>query len=139
MGDNVKVGYNSIIECTGVIRELGESLYVGDNVGMSANCYIGVRGEVRIKSNTIIGPNVSFHAENHIYSDLNKFIRNQPNSRLGIEVGVDCWIGSGSIILDGVKLGNRVVVAAGSVVTKSFEDNVVLAGVPARIIKRVGA
>lgn len=138
MGNNVKIGYNSIIECTGVIRELGECLTIGNNVGISSNCYIGVRGKVIIRNNTIVGPNVSFHAENHSYNDLEKFIRNQPNIRNGIDIGEDCWIGSGAIILDGVKLGNKVVVAAGSVVTKNFKDNVVIAGVPAKIIKEIG-
>lgn len=51
---------------------------------------------------------------------------------------INCWIGSGAIILAEVNLGNHVVVAAGSVVTKSFEeDNILIAGTPAKIIKRL--
>jgi maltose O-acetyltransferase len=52
-----------------------------------------------------------------------------------ISIGNDCWIGGHAVINPGVTLGNNVVVASGSVVTSSFGDNVVPAGVPAKVIK----
>lgn len=52
-----------------------------------------------------------------------------------VTIGNNAWIGGGAIICPGVTLGNNVIVGAGSVVTKSFGDNVVIAGNPARIIK----
>ena len=54
-----------------------------------------------------------------------------------ITIGDNCWIATGAIITAGVSLGNHVVVAAGAVVTKSFPDNVLIAGVPARIVKQL--
>ena len=55
-----------------------------------------------------------------------------------IIIGDNCWIGAGSILLPGVVLANHIVVAAGSVVTKSFtEDNVLIGGTPARVIKHL--
>ncbi|MDG6348291.1 DapH/DapD/GlmU-related protein [Luteimonas sp. 8-5] len=51
-----------------------------------------------------------------------------------IVIGNDCWIGAGAIILPGVNLGDHVVVAAGAIVTKSFECNQLIGGVPARVI-----
>lgn len=54
-----------------------------------------------------------------------------------IRIGDDCWLGGSVIILPGVTIGNRVVVGAGTVVTRDVEDDVVVAGNPARIIRRL--
>src|SRR5574344_2110964 len=54
-----------------------------------------------------------------------------------VAIGNDCWIGGHATINPGVTLGNGVVVASGAVVTKSFGDRVVLAGVPARVVKTI--
>ena len=52
-----------------------------------------------------------------------------------VVIGDNCWLGGHSTICPGVKLGNNVIVAAGSVVTKSFGDNVIIGGNPAKIIR----
>ena len=52
-------------------------------------------------------------------------------------IGDDVWIGAHAVINPGVTLGNRVVVASGAVVTRSFGDDVVVAGVPAEVIKKI--
>lgn len=135
IGNNFSIGRNSIIECTGVIRELGEELIIGENVGIAANAFISVRGKVEIGDNTIIGPGVSIHAENHKFNDIIKPIRLQGASRKGITIGNDCWIGSRAIILDGVHIGNHVIVAAGAVVNKDVPDYAIVGGIPAKIIK----
>lgn len=55
-----------------------------------------------------------------------------------VVIGEKCWIGMNSVILPGINLGGNTIVAAGAVVTKSFpQGNVVLAGVPAKIIKEL--
>ncbi len=138
IGSNVSIGRNSTIECTGVIRELGEGLEIGDNVGISPNAFFAVRGKVIIGENTIFGPGVSIHSENHIFNDLYKPIRIQGASRKGIIIGKDCWIGSKVIILDGVKIGDGSIVAAGAVVNSDVPNNAIVGGVPARILKYRG-
>lgn len=134
-GNNFSLGRNSIIECTGVIRELGEELIIGDNVGIAANAFIAMRGKIEIGDNTIFGPNVSLHAENHNFDNLDKPIKLQGATRKGIKIGEDCWIGSKVTILDGVNIGNHVIVAAGAVINKDIPDYAVAGGVPAKIIK----
>ena len=135
IGNNFSIGRNSIIECTGVLRELGESLIIGENVGIAANAFIAVRGNLKIGKNTIIGPGVSIHTENHNFDKLDVPIRLQGATRKGIEIGEDCWIGSKAVILDGVKIGSHVIVAAGAVVNKDVTDYAIVGGVPAKIIR----
>ncbi len=135
IGNNFSLGRNSIIECTGVIRELGEELVIGDNVGIAANAFIAMRGRIEIGSNTIFGPNVSIHAENHNFSDVDKPIKLQGATRKGVKIGEDCWIGSKAVILDGVTIGSHSIIAAGAVVTRDVPDYSIVGGVPAKIIK----
>lgn len=135
IGNNFSIGRNSIIECTGVLRELGESLEIGENVGIAANAFIAVRGKLKIGNDTIFGPGVSIHTENHNFEALDKPIRLQGATRKGVTIGNDCWIGSKVTILDGVNIGNNVIVAAGAVVNKNVPDYAVVGGVPAKIIK----
>lgn len=135
IGENFSIGRNSIIECTGVISELGEKLTIGNNVGIAANAFISMRGYITIGDDCIFGPNVKIHAENHIFEDLNIPIRLQGAARKGIEIGSDCWVGSGVTILDGVKIGQGCIIAAGAVVNKDIPDYSIAGGVPARVIK----
>jgi acetyltransferase-like isoleucine patch superfamily enzyme len=135
IGNNVSLGRNTIIECTGVIRELGEELVIEDGVGIAANSFIAVRGGVRIGKNTIIGPGFHLHSENHVFTDLDKPIRLQGATRKGVTIGEDCWIGSNVTILDGVHIGNKCVIAAGAVVTKDAQDYSIIGGVPAKLIR----
>lgn len=134
-GDNCSVGAGTIIECTGVIRELGEGLAIGSHVGFAQNCFISVRGNVEIGDDCIFGPNVSMHAENHVFADPDTPIRLQGATREGIHIGRDCWFGAGSHVLDGVTVGDGCVIAAGAVVNKDVPSGSVVGGVPAKIIK----
>jgi acetyltransferase-like isoleucine patch superfamily enzyme len=139
-GKNVHVGKNTNIDCggTGCGNGLGRGLVVGDNVGLGANAHFGCSGGVEIGSNTIFGGKTDLIAENHVFSDLSMPVSKQGLSRKGIKIGKDCWIGTRVIILDGTVIGNHCVVAAGSVVTgKTFPDNCIIGGVPAKIIKMI--
>jgi acetyltransferase-like isoleucine patch superfamily enzyme len=135
IGKNFSLGRNSMIECTGVIRELGDELIIGDDVGIAAGAFISVRGKVVIGSKTIFGPSVKLFAENHKFEDLEVPIYLQGATQKGIEIGEDCWIGSNVVILDGVHIGKKVVVAAGAVVNKDIPDYAIVGGTPAKVIK----
>lgn len=135
IGDNVSILNNTIIECTGVIRELGEGLEIGNNVGIAQNCFIQVRGFVKIGSDVIFGPNVSVFSENHNYSDLNIPIMHQGATRKGITIEDGVWIASGVKILDGVTIGKGSIIAAGAVVNKDIPAFSIAGGIPAKVIK----
>lgn len=133
-GDNVTIKAGAIIECVGVLRNLGDQLELGDRVGISQNCFISVRGKVSIGNDTILGPNVKIFSENHNFSAVGVMIAAQGESRKGVSIGENCWLGGQSVILDGVTLGDGCVVAANAVVTKSFPAGSIIAGVPAKVI-----
>ena len=134
-GDNMMVGRYTTIECTGVIRDLGAGLTVGNNSNFGEYNFIGVRGPVEIGNDVLFGPRVTIHAENHTFKRLDVPIRKKEVSRKGVKIGDDCWIGSGTIILDGVTIGKGSVIAAGTVLTKSIPPYSLAAGVPARVTK----
>ncbi|NBG65376.1 acyltransferase [Acidiluteibacter ferrifornacis] len=86
-------------------------------------------GVIKINERTIIAPNVVINNANHDLENRDKHhVKN-------IIIGSNCWIGANSVILGGTVLGNNVTVAAGSVVNKEYPDNVVIGGVPAKVIK----
>lgn len=134
-GDNVTISRNSIIICSGVIRNKGVGIVIGNNTGINARAYFGGQGGITIGNDVIIGPDVKIFSENHIFSSIDIIIKNQGESRKGVIIEDNCWIGAGSIILDGVRLERGSIVAAGSVVTKSFSENSIVGGVPAKLIK----
>ncbi|MBK7212887.1 MAG: acyltransferase [Bacteroidales bacterium] len=135
IGNNVSINNNSIIECTGVIRNLGEGLVIGNNVGIAQNCFIQVRGKVRIGNDVIMGPGVSIFSENHNYTETDAPIHTQGETRIGVVIEDGCWLGTKAVILDGVTLGHDSIVAANAVVNKSFPPYSIVAGVPAKLIK----
>lgn len=135
IGNNVSILSGTIIECTGVIRELGDSLTIGDGCGFAQNCFIQVRAKVQIGNNVIFGPRCSVFSENHIFKDPDIPIKNQGATFKGVVIEDDCWIGSGAIILDGVTIGRGSVIAAGCVVTKNVPAYSVWGGVPGKLIK----
>jgi acetyltransferase-like isoleucine patch superfamily enzyme len=134
-GNNVTIHRNSIIECTGVISELGEGLIVGNNVGISHSCFIQVRGNVEIGSNVIFGPGVYIFSENHNFNNLNLYINEQGTNRKGVKINDGVWLGARSVILDGVTIGENSIIAAGSVVTKDVPPFEIWGGSPAKLIK----
>lgn len=137
IGNNFTIKDNSIIDCCGVFSNLGEKLTIGNNVGISENCFIQVRGEVVLGNNIIIGPGSKIFSENHRYDDDDKFINEQGVTRVGVKIADGVWIGGGVTILDGVKIGKKSIIAAGSVVNKSVEEYSIYGGVPAKKIKNL--
>ncbi|MCP3429293.1 sugar O-acetyltransferase [Opacimonas viscosa] len=113
--------------------DYGYNIHVGENFYANFSCTILDCAEVRIGNDCLLAPNVSLYTANHPLDPNER--RSGLESAAPIHIGDDCWIGGGAIILPGVTLGSNIVVGAGAVVTKSFGDNVVIAGNPAKVIR----
>jgi len=137
LGNNSKIGKYSIITCTSHMSKYGKGFKMGDNSSCGQFCEFGSAGGVTIGNDVIMGGYISFHSENHNYENNELLIREQGVTSKGIEIGNNIWVGAKVTFLDGVKVGNNCVIAAGSVVTKDFPDNVIIGGIPAKIIKEI--
>lgn len=136
IGNNVTILKNSTIECTGVIRELGEGIIIGDHSGISQNAFIQVRAWVLIGRYVILGPNVSIFSENHNFESQSQHIVEQGSTRSNVTIEDGVWIGANSTILAGVTIGQGAIVAAGSVVTKDISPYEIWGGVPAKFMRK---
>ncbi len=102
---------------------------------ISGGCYIQAFNGIVMGDNVIFAFGVKMISSDHDPLDPTwvKHVQSSP-----IVIGSNCWIGANAVILPGVSLGDNVVVGAGSVVTKSFPANVIIAGNPAKIIRVLG-
>jgi acetyltransferase-like isoleucine patch superfamily enzyme len=109
------------------------SLVTGRDCTM--NPYTVVRGDVRMGDSVRIGAHTSILGFNHTMSDPLTEIWRQPVTYRGITIGNDVWIGSHVVVLDGVQVGDRSVLAAGAVVTKDVPAGAVVGGNPAHVLR----
>ncbi len=132
-----------IFKKTGIGVNVENLAYFGNGKDVEIGNYSGIGKRCRIPSNIVIGNHVMMAEDvlilnkNHRFDDISKPMCEQghfENSKLTI--GNDVWIGSRVIILPQVKrIGNGVIIGAGSVVTRDIEDFIIVAGNPAKLIK----
>ncbi|WP_018604409.1 sugar O-acetyltransferase [Uliginosibacterium gangwonense] len=115
--------------------DYGNNIYAGDLVFFNFNCVILDCAEVRIGNNVFIGPAVQIYTAEHPLDAAER--ATGKSSARPVEIGSDVWIGGGAIICPGIKIGNRSVIGAGSVVTHDVPEDVVVAGNPARVIRQL--
>ena len=131
IGDNVRIW--SFVNKTKLLVDKNGTLKIGENSRINS-CHISVSNFVEIGKNVRIAPGVLIlDSDYHLVE--NHFSEDGKNSPIIIED--DVWLAMRCIILKGVKIGKSSVVAAGSVVTKNVPPNCVVAGVPAKIIKKI--
>lgn len=132
-----EMGTKSTIEDFSTINNGVGDIFIGNEslIGLS-NVIIG---PVQIGNNVIIAQNVVMSGLNHTYTDVEIPISKQPVSVKRITIEDDCWIASNSVITAGVTIGKHAVVAAGSVVTKDVMPFSIVAGNPAKLIKKYNA
>lgn len=145
IGDNVTIKSSFISNLVGlyqrtiiVTRTPEAEICIGNKVGISG-ATIYARKSITIGENTHIGGNTKILDNDFHPLEIearNKDIKEKISTR-PIVIGKNCFIGCNSLILKGTILGDGCVVGAGAVVSGTFEENCVIAGNPARVIKRL--
>lgn len=114
--------------------DFGKNITIGKNVFFNTGCTFQDRGGIFIDDETQIGQNVVLCTLNHGIAPEKRNI----TYPLPIVIGKNVWIGANVTIVPGVTVGENAIIAAGAVVTKDVPENVVVAGVPAKVIKMIG-
>ena len=111
-----------------------QKIQIGRNVersfARSGNCYIQGLNGIIMEDNVLFAPGVKIISSNHGFENHKEIVHADPK-----HIGENTWIGANSILLPGVQIGKNCIVGAGSVVTKSFDNNSIIAGNPAKVIK----
>lgn len=111
----------------------GHRIRLGEGTFINANATFLDCGGITIGAHCKIGPNCQLYTPQHPIDYLER--REPKETGLPIEIGDDCWLGGGVTVCPGVKIGNRCIIGAGSVVTRDIPDDSLAAGNPA-IVKR---
>lgn len=136
---NIKICERVFIDKNADLRiiEKGE-IRIGDETNIGKNVLISSYKSVEIGKKCLISYNVSIIDHNHDFAFIDgSIIHPGLVSKGGVLIEDDCFIGANSFILSGVILGRHCIVGANSVVTKSFPEFSVIAGNPARLIKKI--
>lgn len=114
--------------------DYGYNIHIGEGFYSNFDCVMLDVCEIRIGKNCFIAPGVHIYTATH---PLNPFERLKYEFGKPVTIGDNVWIGGHATINPGVRIGDNVVIASGSVVTKDVPDNVVVGGNPAKIIKDI--
>jgi acetyltransferase-like isoleucine patch superfamily enzyme len=138
LGSHCRIGRQARIE--GIDRHAGVDyrprIVLGDEVSIEQRCTIIAAATLAIGSRTTISYDVTVTDVDHEYQALGTHVLRQPLRVTTTAIGENCFIGAGARLLAGTVLGDQCVVGANSVVRGRFPDRTVIAGCPARVVRR---
>ena len=117
-------------------KEFNGSIHIGDHTSIEQNCHIIAADKLEIGDHTVISAFVYIADCGHSMDNINESVMEQPLFVKRTKIGAYSFIGIGAKIMPGVEIGEHVVVGAGAVVTKDVPPYTMVAGNPAKIIKR---
>ena len=129
-----KVGENVWIELD-FKCEFGKNITLGDNVYINFGCVVLDCAEVTIGAHALLGPNIGLYPVNHA-ADAEERMQGCCSGK-PIRIGRNVWLGGDVKVLAGVTIGDNAIIGTGSIVTKDVPPDVVAAGVPCRVIRKI--
>ncbi len=118
-------------EClTDPVVRIGDRCLIGKGSGIVGHFSIDIGDDVWT------GHNVYITDQNHGYEDITRPISQQTQPERAVSIGSGSWLGYGTVVLPGARIGEHVTIGANSVVTGEIPDRSVAVGVPARVIRR---
>jgi len=112
-----------------------KNVHVGKNVFFNFNVCFVDDADITFGDDCLVGPGCHLITAQHPVSP--RLRKNQLQYNKPIHIGNNVWLGAGAMILPGVTIGDNSIIAAGSVVTRDVEANVIVAGSPARVLRRI--
>lgn len=141
--NGISVGENTIVMYGAILHVYNFRDIPHSGIKIGKDCLIGEYSIIRGQGGVTLGDRVytspfsQIIAVNHVITNPEQPIIHQGITADGITIDDDVWIGSGAIITDGVHIGKGSVIAAGAVVTKNVPEHTVVAGVPAKVIRKI--
>ncbi len=132
----IRLGDQAWVERGAVLWAFDGSVVIQRSVYLGPYVTIYGHGGVEIGEETLVSMKATILSSNHAIPEQGKIIRQQPDELLPTKIGRDVWIGANAVILGGVTVGDGAVVAAGAVVTKDVAAGAIVAGVPARLLRK---
>ncbi len=132
LGSGLKLGPGTTISSFTKIKTSPGGVTIGRDVSIASGVFISA--PVTIGDDCLIGPNVTIVATRYRYARIDVPMRAQGHVTRGVEIGRDVWLGAGCCVVDGVRIGNGVIVAPNSMVTGNIPDNAIVQGNPAKAI-----
>lgn len=119
-------------------RDAPPVITIGDRCTIGRGSALVGRVGIAIGDDVVTAPNCYITDHNHAYDDVDVPIGRQWPHEAPVRIGRGSWLGAGVIVLPGTDIGEHVTVAAGSVVRGTVPDRCVVAGAPARVVRRHG-
>lgn len=135
-GGKISVGENFRVCDNTVVSSVGGEIIIGNNCQIGDLCWFTGQGGIYIGNNVLFSNKINIVANEHSYSMIDMPIYMQPEQSKPVYIGDDSWIGVNTTILSNTRIGKHCVIGANSLVKGTFEDYSVIAGNPAKIIKK---